>query len=197
MFRIPEYGKVKRRLAAQIGNDKAFRAYVAMLYETIQNVSNLTDIDIYGFYEGAVSAQHNLLKIFQSIPQHGEDLGEKMFNAIKWLFEKGHNKAILIGADSPDLPIDYIKDAFTKLDAFNLVIGPVDDGGYYLIGMDSPLDTIFKGMKWGSNSITKDTISIAERQGIKYFLLPQWYDIDDIEGLNRWSCQQPVKIPLP
>jgi hypothetical protein len=197
MFRIPEYGKVKKRLAAQIGDDRAFRAYVAMLYETIQNVSRLTDVDIYGFYEGAVSAQNNLLKMFQSIPQNGKDMGEKMFNASMWLFEKGYNKAVLIGSDSPDLPIEYIKDAFIKLDFYKLVIGPAKDGGYYLIGMNMPLDVIFKGIKWGSNSVLKDTISIAEDKGIGYFLLSQWYDIDDIESLKQWKNQQLRNSFLP
>lgn len=186
MFRVPEYGKVKKRLAAQIGDDNAFRAYTAMLYETIQNVSRLTDVDIYGFYDGTVSVQHNLLKIFQSIPQNGKDIGEKMFNALKWLFEKRYSKAALIGADSPDLPVEYIKDAFLKLSFYELVIGPANDGGYYLIGMNSPLDIIFEGIKWGSNSVMNDTIAIAEMEGINYFLLPKWYDIDDVEGLKRW-----------
>lgn len=190
VFRIPEYGKVKKRLAAQIGLDMALKTYAAMLYETIKNISKLTDIDIYGFYEGLASTHHDVFKKFQPIPQKGKDLGEKMLNAVQWLFEKGYNKVVLIGADSPDLPVYYIKDTFSKLNYYELVIGPAEDGGYYLIGMNMPLDVLFKGIKWGSNSVLKDTISIANNEGIRYFLLPQWYDIDDTKSLRKWKNQQ-------
>ncbi|WP_333654686.1 TIGR04282 family arsenosugar biosynthesis glycosyltransferase [Dissulfurispira sp.] len=197
LFRIPEYGKVKKRLAAQIGTEDALSVYAAMLYETIESVSKLTDIDIYGFYQGLASTQHSLLKKFQSMPQKGKDLGERMLNAVQWLFEKGYNKVVLIGADSPDLPARYIEDAFLKLNYYELVIGPAVDGGYYLIGMNMPLGIIFKGIKWGSNSVLKDTISIANNEGIRYFLLPQWYDIDDIESLRQWKNQQFSNSFLP
>lgn len=197
LFRIPEYGKVKKRLAAQIGTEDALSVYAAMLYETIENVSKLTDVDIYGFYKGLASTQHNVFKKFQSMPQKGKDLGEKMLKAVQWLFEKGYNKIVLIGADSPDLPVYYIKDAFLKLNCYELVIGPAKDGGYYLIGMNRPLDIIFKGIKWGSNSVLKDTISIANNEGIGYFLLPQWYDIDDIESLRQWKNHRFPDSSLP
>ncbi len=193
MFRIPEYGKVKKRLAAQIGLDMALKTYAAMLYETIDNISKLTDIDIYGFYEGLASTQNDIFKKFQPMPQKGKDLGEKMLNAVQWLFEKGYNKIVLIGADSPDLPIYYIRDAFSKLNHHELVIGPAGDGGYYLIGMNKPLNNIFKDIQWGSSNVMKDTISIAKNEGIRYFLLPEWYDIDDAENLRKWKKQQSAK----
>lgn len=197
MFRIPEHGKVKKRLAAQIGHDEALKAYSSMLYETIESVSKLTDIDIYGFYKGLASMQHSLLKKFQSMPQKGKDLGERMLNAVQWLFEKGYNKVVLIGADSPDLPAYYIKDAFLKLNSYELVIGPAEDGGYYLIGMNMPLEIILKDIKWGSNNVMKDTVSIADNEGISYFLLPQWYDIDDMEGFRQWKDQHFLNSSLP
>jgi len=197
MFRIPEYGKVKKRLAAHIGNEEALKAYASMLYETLKNVQHLKNIDIYGFYDGTISKNENLLKGIQTMPQDGRYLGEKMYNAIKHLHEAGYEKIVLIGADSPDLPIHYIKDAFLKLNSFEFVIGPAVDGGYYLIGMNMPLDIIFKGIKWGSNSVLKDTISIANNEGIRYFLLPQWYDIDDIESLRQWKNQQFSNSFLP
>jgi rSAM/selenodomain-associated transferase 1 len=197
MFRIPQYGKVKKRLAAQIGEDMALKIYAAMLYGTIENVSKLTDIDIYGFYEGLASTKYSVLKKIQSMPQKGKDLGEKMLNAVQWLFERGYNKVVLIGADSPDLPADYIKDAFVKLNTYELVIGPAEDGGYYLIGMNRPLDTIFKDIQWDSSNVMKDTVSIAGKEGIGYFLLHEWHDIDDIEGLKRWRPQHFLKLSLP
>lgn len=197
MFRIPEYGKVKKRLAVCIGNEEALKAYASMLYETVKNVSQLKSVDLYGFYEGTISKTESLLESIQTMPQQGKDLGERMLNAVQWLFEKGYNKVVLIGADSPDLPVEYIKDAFLKLNSCELVIGPAEDGGYYLIGMNSPLDIIFKDIKWGSNSALKDTISIANNEGIRCFLLPHWYDIDDMEGFRQWKNQQFSNSSLP
>lgn len=197
MFRIPQYGKVKKRLAAQIGTEDALSVYAAMLYETVKNVSQLKSVDLYGFYEGAISKTESVLESIQTMPQQGKDLGERMLNAVQWLFEKGYNKVVLIGADSPDLPVEYIKDAFLKLNSCELAIGPAEDGGYYLIGMNRPLDIIFKDIKWDSNSVLKDTISIANNEGIRYFLLPHWYDIDDIESLRQWKNQQFSNSFLP
>lgn len=189
MFRIPEYGKVKKRLAVQIGNWTTLKLYQKMLKETLENVSRLTSIDIYGFYKGTGLAKFNTFKTLQNISQMGKDFGERMLNAFKWLFNKDYKKMILIGSDSPDMPIHYIQEAFLRLDTFEFVLGPSEDGGYYLIGLRRPIDSLFKDIKWGSKTVMIDTLKIAEREKISYFLLPQWYDIDDIEDLRRWMSQ--------
>jgi hypothetical protein len=121
--------------------------------------------------------------------QQGVDLGERMCNAVKLLFNKGYEKVSLIGADSPDLPLPFITEAFEKLDSYDLVIGPSEDGGYYLISMNKPFDTIFKDINWGHDNVLKDTVSKAKAAGISYFLLPQWYDIDDLNSFNRWKLK--------
>lgn len=194
MFRVPEFGKVKKRLAAQIGDEEALKAYTSMLHSTIIKVLNLKGIDIFGFYDGTGEIKIDQIN---SIPQKGENLGEKMCNTFNHLFDNGYNKAVLIGADSPDLPLHYIEEAFFRLDSYDLVIGPAEDGGYYLIGMSRLLSTIFKDIQWGSSNVMKNTVSIAEKEGIKYFLLPQWYDIDDIENLKRWRSQHFLRSSLP
>lgn len=187
IFRIPEYGKVKSRLARQIGHENALAIYTLMLNKTIENVSNLRGVDIYGFYDGDKSKAVDFIKRLCAIPQEGKDLGERMLNVIRWLFGKGYDKVILIGADSPDLPLCYIEDAFSRLNHCELVIGPAMDGGYYLIGMNRFLKGLFEGIEWGRNTVAEDTILKAQNNGIKYFLLPYWYDIDDIDGLKRSS----------
>lgn len=190
IFRVPEYGKVKKRLAQELGPEDALKAYSAMLRETLENVSRLKRINTYGFYDGSLSPQNKLLNKLTCIPQIGKDLGERMLNAINWLFDKGFKRVILIGADSPDLPVRFIEEAFLILNNYELVIGPAEDGGYYLIGMSKPLDAIFQDISWGSRDVLEKTISTAEKEGIKYLLLPQWYDIDDIKGLRQWKSKQ-------
>jgi glycosyltransferase A (GT-A) superfamily protein (DUF2064 family) len=225
-FRIPAPNKVKKRLAAEIGEKEARKAYEYMLYETIKNVSRLRGIDLYGFYEGEktslnpssssgnppsppflhpcgfaeakekggkVGFEKGLdFELIEKLPlysQKGVDLGERMCNAVKWLFHKGYEKVSLIGADSPDLPLSNITEAFEKLDAYDMVIGPSEDGGYYLIGMNKPHEVIFEGIQWGHETVLRDSICRAKAAGVSYFLLPQWYDIDDLDGLNRWRLK--------
>ncbi len=189
MFRIPEHGKVKKRLAAKIGDEITLKIYKMMLHETMENISRLSNVAIYGFYEGSLSANLDTLKTVRNIPQTGKDLGERMLNAFKWLFKKGYKKVIMIGSDSPDIPLFYIQEAFLRLNTSELVIGPAEDGGYYLIGLRKPIDSLFKDIRWGSSEVLTDTIKIAERKRISYSLLPQWYDIDDMENLKRWIPQ--------
>ena len=222
-FRIPLYGKVKKRLAAEIGKDAALKAYRSMLDATIENVLRIQGIDIYGFYEGENIYHPPLYPLpsregevewyfskgeefplslrervrvrgmkFSCMSQKGNNLGERMSNAIQWLFQKGYEKVSLIGADSPDLPPSFITDALEKLDSYDLVIGPSEDGGYYLISMNKPFDIIFKNINWGHKNVLKDTVSKAKAVGISYFLLPKWYDIDDLNSFNRWKLKIPA-----
>lgn len=186
-FRIPESGKVKKRLAEQIGDELALKAYQAMLYETMKKVETLEGIDIYGFYEGNLQISVELPTTFTYIPQIGKDLGQRMSNAVAYLFEKGYGKVVLIGSDSPDLPFKFITEAFRLLSLHEIVIGPARDGGYYLIGMNKPLNLIFNNISWGSDEVLKKTLLMTKKANIKYSLLPEWYDIDDLEGLKQWK----------
>ncbi len=211
-FRIPAPGKVKKRLAAEIGENEACKAYEYMLHETIKSVSRLRGIDLYGFYEGEKTSLNpslspsvspfikggyrgveeeleGLMRHFPLYSQKGVNLGERMYSAIKWLLQKGYEKMSLVGSDSPDLPISFIEEAFQKLGSYDLVIGPSEDSGYYLIGMNKPHEVIFEGIQWGYESVLRDTICRAKAAGISYFLLPEWYDIDDLDGLNRWRMK--------
>ncbi|MGQ9569868.1 MAG: TIGR04282 family arsenosugar biosynthesis glycosyltransferase [Thermodesulfovibrionales bacterium] len=190
-FRIPQIGKVKRRLAKEIGEEATLKAYESMLKATIDNVTKLKGIDLFGFYEGEVTFLNLLHYItLPLILQKGFNLGERMYEAIQWLNQKGYKKVSLIGTDTPDLPISFIKMAFQKLDSYELVIGPSEDGGYYLIGMKKPYKEIFKNIVWGRDRVLKDTISNAINAGISYFLLSEWYDIDDTNTLNRWRLSK-------
>ena len=198
-FRIPIYGKVKKRLASEIGEEAALNAYKSMLNVTIDNVSRLQDTDIFGFYEGEQTSLNITLSSFRKdgqkgfpekislITQKGKNLGGRMFNAMKCLFEKGYERVLLIGIDSPDLPLSFIVDAFKKLEYYELVIGPSEDGGYYLIGLTKPIKYLFTNIHWGSSNVLNETIYKAEYSRISYFLLPRWYDIDNLNNLLRWK----------
>jgi len=186
-FRIPEYGRVKKRLAAYIGDETALEVYTAMLRATIEKAHQMEGVDLYGFYEGEASILMGLGINFETEKQAGEDLGEKMLNAFSFLFHKGYEKAVLIGTDVPDLPVSHLTTAFSKLDTCGAVLGPSEDGGYYLIGLRHRAPALFSGLQWGGPTVFRDTVSVLEHEKVPYALLPQWYDIDDIDGLKRWD----------
>ncbi len=187
-FRVPEYGKVKKRLAKDIGNEAALEEYRNMLNTTIERVSQLSQINIYGFYNGNPIYLTNIQKRLSLILQKGNDLGERMYNAISYLFKKGYKRISLIGVDSPNLPLSFIVDAFNLLKYFELVIGPSEDGGYYLIGVNKPFKILFyNNIKWGDSTVFKETLQIACKERISYHILPIWYDIDNLESLARWK----------
>lgn len=186
-FRTPALGGVKKRLAAQIGDDLALKAYESMLSAAMDKIAKLEGIDIYGFYEGDAVKLKELPFAISYLKQHGHDLGAKMGNAFALLFEKKYKKAALIGSDSPDLPLSFITKAFERLDTYDLVLGPSEDGGYYLIGMNRLVEGIFKDVRWGTGDALKNTIVNANDAKTNYFLLPEWYDIDDLESLKRWK----------
>jgi rSAM/selenodomain-associated transferase 1 len=198
IFRTPEYGRVKKRLASEIGDQNALSAYKLMLDATIENISLLQGIDIFGFYEGRFPEEiQRRYKFKELIAQKGEDLGERLLNAIKEIFNRGYGRIVLIGADSPDLPLAYIQEAFSRLDSFDIVIGPSDDGGYYLIGLKEPFESLFRDINWGGPSVLKETIDIIKSIGLCFYLLAEWYDIDCEERLNRWLEANGIEDKVP
>lgn len=186
IFRTPEYGRVKKRLALEIGVERALLVYTEMLEATIKNISGLKDVDIFGFYEGNFPDINKKFIFKDLLPQKGDDFGAKLHKAIEYLYKRGYKKIALIGSDSPDLPQNYIREAFSRLDNFDLVIGPSEDGGYYLIAMKEPLEFLFQNIPWGEREVLKLTIEKAKKKGLPFYLLPEWYDIDSASDLRRW-----------
>ncbi len=175
--RNPVYGKVKTRLAATIGHDKALLIYQALLRHTAMVTKSvhsdrivyyadfITDSDVWG---------DTPLKALQL----GVNLGERMSNAFKETFKNGAKKAVIIGTDCYDLTPAIITDAFTALNKYDVVIGPALDGGYYLLGMQTYRPQLFDNIKWSTDAVLKETLSHCAGLGLSHFLLPVLSDID-------------------
>jgi rSAM/selenodomain-associated transferase 1 len=123
--------------------------------------------------------------MFSYTPQSGEDLGEKMHNVFCQCFSEGFRSVVIIGSDSPDLPLRIVRDAFQALDTYDAVIGPAFDGGYYLIGFtrDGLFPDVFRGIAWGTNDVFRKTMKLLEDAGIRPWILPIWRDIDKPEDI--------------
>ncbi|MCG2735448.1 MAG: glycosyltransferase [Candidatus Methanoperedenaceae archaeon] len=108
-----------------------------------------------------------------------------MANVSNGLFAQGAEKVVMLDSDTPNLPSDLIREALSGLDDVDVVLGPCEDGGYYLIGMRSWVPDLFRGIPWSTADVTKMTVKKAQTLGLKVLLLERWYDVDTIMDIKR------------
>ncbi|MDX1472041.1 MAG: TIGR04282 family arsenosugar biosynthesis glycosyltransferase, partial [Flavobacteriaceae bacterium] len=186
--RNPELGKCKTRLATVIGDDAALRIYQMLLKHTAKVTRN-TSAHKYVFYtEKIVKDDVWENSIFNRKLQQGGDLGEKMENAFQEIFKLNYQKVIIVGSDLFDLSTNIIEDAFNQLNKHDIVIGPSEDGGYYLLGMKKLHPQLFINKDWSSQNVLTQTLESSEEQTI--FLMPTLNDIDTYEDLKSSSYFQ-------
>lgn len=121
----------------------------------------------------------------QASPQGGGDLGDRLLRAVERAFAGGAAGVILLGGDSPTLPASIVEDAAALLTQHDAVLGPCDDGGYYLLGLRRALPALFHDVGWGGEQVAEQTRARARVAGIDLAELPGWYDLDRVEDLAR------------
>ncbi|MCT4698138.1 TIGR04282 family arsenosugar biosynthesis glycosyltransferase [Tenacibaculum haliotis] len=186
--RNPELGKAKTRLAKTVGDETALEIYKFLLNKTNQVTKDLS-CDKAVYY--SVKVRKNDIwdaTIYQKQQQNGNDLGARMQNAFKNSFDKDYEKVMIIGSDLYDLTPNIIEDAFTKLNTNDVVIGPAEDGGYYLLGMNVLQPHIFQNKEWGTSSVRKETL--ANLKDKKVHLLTMLNDVDVFEDIENHSAFQ-------
>ena len=179
--RNPELGKAKTRLAKTVGDETALEIYKFLLQKTC-NISSKVNADRAVYY--SVKIRKNDIwdaDIFQKHQQVGEDLGIRMLNAFKNGFTSGYEKVMIIGSDLYDLTSENIENAFLQLDNNEVVLGPAEDGGYYLLGMNTLQEKVFRKKNWGTETVRKDTLSDLKDKKVK--LLEFKNDIDVYEDI--------------
>lgn len=181
----PEIGKVKTRLARTIGDKKALMIYLKLLEHThavadrvfadkaIFYSEKVQDFDILDYYK------------FPKFLQKGNDLGDKMERAFGQAFGQDYEKVVIIGSDCFELSTEIIEDAFTALDEHNVVIGPAQDGGYYLLGMDRHYPHLFKSKNWSTEDVFLDTLLDVKKLKLSYNILPTLNDVDEEKDLGE------------
>lgn len=192
--RLPELGLVKTRLAEAIGEDRALAAYETMLRDLLASIgtpSAETEIEI--LWAPTESANGDALtRAFGNLPtamQTGTTLGDRLSMAFsERFFFHATQKIVAIGVDDPSLPRTLIDTAFAHLDSCEWVVGPAEDGGYYLIGSRAASfdPKIFADIEWGTSAVFATTMSkIAELQSTVAVLPVRW-DIDSAAEWNRY-----------
>ncbi len=191
--KAPQSGRSKTRLAAAVGAVAASELSACFLRDVasaIEAVPGVLGIRGYGVYAPA-GAEHIMRQLlpagFGLLLQAGVDLGYVLFGAARALLLAGHDCVLLVNGDSPTLPARLLVQAIETLrePGDRMVLGPASDGGYYLIGLKHPHRQLFTNIAWGTDTVARSTCERAAEIGLATTLLPEWYDVDDIETL-RW-----------
>lgn len=183
--RNPELGKVKTRLAASVGPEKALEIYLHLLRHTRQVTQGLP-VQKRVYYAEKVNPDDLWPnEEYQKRVQQPGDLGQRMEAAFETAFAEGYTSVLIIGSDCLQLTSDIILRAFRELEQHEVVIGPALDGGYYLLGMKHLHPELFREKQWSTERVFPDTLYDIERLGLSHALLPRLSDIDYAEDLDE------------
>lgn len=183
--RNPIRGKVKTRLAATMGEEKALSIYCTLLEHTVKITQQLL-CDRYVFFADGISLNdHWPDDVYLKRNQVDGDLGARMHHAFDTLFQESYDQLIIIGTDCFELTEDILQHAFTALQKHEVVIGPSADGGYYLLGMRQFYPFLFEEKTWSTDTVYSSTIHQLEMHQISYKPLPTLNDIDTEEDWKQ------------
>ena len=161
-----------------------------MLVDSLAMTRALTDISPFLFFQNDAGAAEYFAALAPEIishPQVGEDLGERMKNAFAEIFSRGFAAVAIIGTDSPDLPQEYIFETFALLEHehTDVVFGPAEDGGYYLMALKRVWQELFARLPWSSSGLLAASVERAKKLQMGASFLPVWHDIDTAADLKR------------
>ncbi len=188
--REPEHGKVKTRLLKGLPIKVVTRLYKAFVSDILHLASQIQcdkKVVCFTSFDSAIEFLCRFKDRFQLTKQRGNDLGERMYNALKDYWHRGYKRLVIIGTDCLTLRKRDLDLAFQKLSRYDVVLGPSRDGGYYLIGLTKPIRSIFSNMHWGSDKVFKITLQRLRKSGRKVFFLHKRADIDTIEELRNFK----------
>jgi len=188
MAKEPKVGSTKTRLCPPLKLDEAAQLYEALLWDTIEMVAGIRGIDLAiaitppgsNDYFKQIAPTETIL-----IPVACSDIGECLNYVLNQLLGRGYKRVFALNSDGPSLPPEYIQKAIQSLDQHDLVLGPAEDGGYYLVGFQEFHAQIFKGIDWSTDLVLAQTLQKADQLHLSVYLLPPWYDIDKVEDLDR------------
>ena len=186
----PQAGQTKTRLSPPLSGQQAAELYRCFLLDTLElmlRVEIAQPILAYAPDEAEPFFRGIAPEGFAFTRQVGADLGERLDNVLTHCLQRGYGQVVVMDSDSPTLPAVLLEQAFRELEDpdVDVVLGPCEDGGYYLIGVKAPHPALFQGISWSTSAVTAETLQRAEEHGLSVTLLPEWYDIDVYVDLQR------------
>ena len=190
--RYPEPGKTKTRLIPALGAEGAANIGRKMTEHTLNHVKDLQSLRLIAiavyFTGGNTQLMQQWLGNDVRYQCQGEgDLGSRMALAFASAFEEGSKSVVIIGTDCPSLKPKLMGDAFQELSQHDLVLGPAQDGGYYLIGLRRLIPELFTGISWGTSEVLQQTVTIGKQLDLAIAYLPTLADVDRPEDLSVWN----------
>ena len=197
----PRPGAVKTRLARVIGNEHAAHLYRVLAEEAVRRTRPRGgEYEQFLFFTPAESGP-TLARWFPGetlLPQKGGDLGQRMSNAFETAFAGGARRVAIVGTDAPGISRPLITEALLALGDHDVVVGPAQDGGYYLLALDRPRPGLFEGIPWSTSGVLAATAERASLLGLRLSVLEPLTDIDTLDDLRReWRAVRPLLAGQP
>ncbi len=194
MAKRPIPGQSKTRLCPPLSPEDAALLYEAFLQDTLDLMRQTEDVTRVIAYlpQGEEAYFRKLAPDFELILQQGDELGERLDQVVTHYLSNGYDNVVAVDSDSPTLPAAVLGQAFSSLDTTDVVLGPCDDGGYYLIGLKRPNPRLFREVIMSTPTVLTNTIRIAKQAGLEVTLLQSWYDVDTAEELERLRVELPT-----
>jgi rSAM/selenodomain-associated transferase 1 len=190
MAKVPGAAPVKSRLHAALTEGRATELYRCFLLDRLDALVAVPGIvPIVAFTPPEARPRMAMLAPpgVRLLAQEGDDLTERLTRLFDRLLGEGHSAALAMDSDSPTLPMAYVAAAARALAGgeADVVIGPSDDGGYYLIGLREPRPVLFEEVPWSTADVLAVTLARARGLGLRVRLLPAWFDVDTEADLHR------------
>jgi rSAM/selenodomain-associated transferase 1 len=188
----PAAGQTKTRLCPPLSGEAAAALYACFLRDTLELMRQVPDVGrgIVYLPEAAGDYFSALAPDMQLSLQQGDDLGARLDHLLTAALESGASQTVVMDSDSPTLPPDYLVQAFAALAGpSDVVLGPCEDGGYYLIGLKRPQPRLLRDVQMSTPTVVRDTLALAGQLGLKVALLPTWYDVDTVAELDRLRAE--------
>ena len=188
--KAPRPGHVKTRIAELIGPQPACDAYVALVGILVGNLRTLANVQVrYTPDDAFLEIPRWVQPTWTTAPQGQGNLGERLTRAFGDAFKAGSERVVIIGSDAPDVSRADIEEAWASLDKHDVVLGPAEDGGYWLIGLRAEQSALFEDILWSSNAVFAQTMERAKTANLKIQSLRMLPDIDTLEDLRRFQAR--------
>jgi len=188
----PTPGQTKTRLTPALAPEQSAALFECFLLDTLDLMRRVPNVqhEIAYLPEQERAYFAGLAPDFGLHLQQGADLGARLDEALQHYLDAGAGSVVIMDSDSPTLPAACLTQAFSALESgADVVLGPCDDGGYYLIGLTRSAPRLLREVHMSTPTVTEETLALAAAEGLKVSLLPTWYDIDEIVSLQRLASE--------
>jgi rSAM/selenodomain-associated transferase 1 len=185
--KLPVAGEVKSRLGRETSPVWAAQVADAFLRDSLDRLARIAAQRFLVYSPAGSERFFEELggDRFQLLAQGDGDLGQRLERFLRGQVAAGAKRIVVVGSDSPTLPVEYIEQAFAELRKADVVLGPASDGGYYLVGCGRRVPPIFEAIDWGSDRVLDQTLARLREASWQPALLPTWYDVDTLADWRK------------